>query len=367
MTDLEAAITLNLLPRVGPVRVRRLIDRFGSPKDVFEAKTADLLSVEGVGEEVASNVRNWRELVKPDEELALAARNNIQVVPFESPDYPARLREIHDPPILLYVLGELSDRDRHGVAVVGSRTPSHYGMESARRMGYQLAYAGLTVVSGLALGIDTHAHEGALAARGRTVAVVGSGLMTLYPPENRTLARKIIEGGGAVVSEFPLRRKPDRQTFPMRNRIVSGWSFGVLVVEAGLSSGAMITANQAGEQGRNLYAIPGPIDRPNSQGCNRLIQQGAKLVMDCADVLDDFGLLFSPRDLEAPPQEQAPPTELSANETTVFTAIGREERAIDAIIAASGLPSHVVLSTLMQLELKRLVKQLPGRHFIRVS
>ena len=183
---------------------------------------------------------------------------------------------------MLYVWGELQERDQHAIGVIGARRTTHYGTESAKKLSYQLAYAGLTVISGLARGIDTAAHQGALAAKGRTIAVIGSGLARLYPPENRASGRKNPSGNGAVVSEFSMDIEPDRQTFPMRNRIISGWSHGILVVEAGLNSGALITAAQALEQGRSVYAVPGHINAPSAMGSNRLIQQGAKLVMDAS-------------------------------------------------------------------------------------
>ena len=187
--------------------------------------------------------------------------------------------------------GRLEARDQHAIGVVGSRRTTHYGLECAKKLSYQIAYSGLTVVSGLARGIDTAAHQGALAAKGRTVAVLGTGLHHLYPAENRALAEKIASCG-ALVTEFSMETTPDRQTFPMRNRIISGWGFGLLVVEAGMNSGALISASQAADQGRNLYAVPGPIDRPTSHGTNRLIQQGAKLVMSVDDILEDVQTLF---------------------------------------------------------------------------
>src|SRR6266571_4880238 len=209
-----------------------------------------------------------------------------------SPSYPKPLREIHAPPIVLYVWGEIQERDHHALGIIGARRTTHYGSECAKKLAYQLAYAGLTVISGLARGIDTAAHQGALAAKGRTIAVIGSGLSKLYPPENAALADKIRAGNGAIVSEFSMAIEPDRQTFPMRNRIISGWSHGILVVEAGLNSGALITSAQALEQGRAVYAVPGHINAPSAIGSNRLIQQGAKLVMDANDILEDLEVLL---------------------------------------------------------------------------
>jgi DNA processing protein len=239
-------------------------------------------------------------------------------------------------------------------------------MESAKKLSYQLAYAGLTVISGLARGIDTAAHQGALAAKGRTVAVIGAGLAKLYPPENAGLAEKIRSGNGAVVSEFSMEVEPDRQTFPMRNRIISGWSHGILVVEAGLNSGALITSTQALEQGRSVYAVPGHINAPSAMGSNRLIQQGAKLVMDASDILDDLQILLP--DAKPSPEAAARPLPpLSEEERRVYDAIEQTETPIDDIAAKSELPTSMVSSILLQLELKRLVKQLPGKYFVKLD
>jgi DNA processing protein len=287
----------------------------------------------------------------------------VTVVTKASAEYPRSLREIYNPPILLYVWGTLTERDHQAISVVGSRKSSHYGLECAKKLSYQLAYAGLTVVSGLARGIDTAAHQGALAAQGRTIAVIGSGLMELYPPENQALAEKIA-ASGAVVSEYPMQFPPSPQTFPYRNRIVAGWGSGLLVVEAGLKSGALITANQAIEQGRMVYAVPGQIDRPTSGGTNRLIQQGAKLVTGAGDILDDLNTLFP----EKSSARTAAPTvlELSAEEQAVLDCLSSSESDLDSILEKTRLPIPKVSSTLLALELKRLVKQLPGQQFVRL-
>ncbi|PYJ25258.1 MAG: DNA-protecting protein DprA, partial [Verrucomicrobia bacterium] len=282
------------------------------------------------------------------------------------PSYPRPLRQIHAPPIVLYIWGELQERDHHAIGIIGARRTTYYGTESAKKLAYQLAYAGLTVISGLARGIDTAAHQGALAARGRTIAVIGAGLAKLYPPENAALAEKIRSGNGAVVSEFSMGIEPDRQTFPMRNRIISGWSHGILVVEAGLNSGALITAAQALEQGRSVYAVPGHINAPSTMGSNRLIQQGAKLVMDAADILDDLQILL-PETKPSPEAAARPLPPLSDGERRVYDAIDATETSIDDIAAKSELPSSAVSSTLLQLELKRLVKQLPGKYFVKLG
>lgn len=360
MTEDDAYLVLNMVPRIGPVRLRRLLAEFGSAVAVLDAKAGQLARVEGIGPDSAAALAGWRESVDWEAERGRAEEFGARVVTLASSDYPPLLREIHDPPSVLYVWGTLEERDRHAVGVVGTRKPTLYGSACAKKLSYQMAHSGLTVVSGLARGIDTAAHQGALAAHGRTLAVIGSGLMSLYPPENRELAEKIA-CSGAVISEFPMTTRADRQTFPMRNRIISGLSFGLLVVEAGSRSGALISANQAMDQGRTVYAVPGRIDQATSIGPNRLIQQGAKLVMGVEDILDDRGLLFA----ETPELEPPPPPPLSTEEEAVFRAIGSEEPSQDEIVERCGLPTHVVSSTLLALELKKLVRRLAGSRFVQ--
>ena len=362
VTHTEACIALNMIPRIGPVRIRKLLDFFGTPESILAAPHSQLEKVSGLGPEAAREVAHWQEKVDLPAELERIRDFGAHVITQADSTYPPLLREIHDPPTVLYVWGELLEKDQHAIGVVGSRKTTHYGIESSRKLSYQLAYSGLTVISGLARGIDTAAHQGALAAKGRTVAVIGGGLEFLYPPENRELAERIAAGQGAIVSEFSMRVQPDRQSFPMRNRIISGWSFGTLVVEAGLNSGALISANMALEQGRTVYAVPGPIDRPNSMGSNKLIQQGAKLVMDASDILDELGTLFR----HEPELIRSAPVDLSPEQEKVYHAITDSETAIDRIVSQSGLPTGQVLSTLLTLEMKRLVKQLPGQRFVKL-
>src|SRR6266849_4641077 len=366
MNATEACIALNMLPTVGPVRLRKLLEVFKDPPRILAAKRSELRVVEGIGSEVADQIVNWAKTVDLASELERIRDFGATVITQESSSYPRALREIHAPPIVLYVWGELLDRDHHAIGVIGARRTTHYGTESAKKLAYQLAYAGLTVISGLARGIDTAAHQGALAAKGRTIAVIGSGLSKLYPPENAALAERIRNGNGAIVSEFSMEIEPDRQTFPMRNQIISGWSHGILVVEAGLNSGALITAAQALEQGRAVYAVPGHINAPSAHGSNRLIQQGAKLVMSASDILEDLQILL-PETKPSPEIAARPLPPLSDEERRVFGAIDATETSIDDIAARSELPSAAVSSTLLQLELKRLVKQLPGKYFVKLG
>ena len=366
MNRTEACIALNMVPKMGPVRLRKLLEVFKTPERILTAKRSELRTIDGVGREVAEQIANWESTVDLPAELARIRDFGAEVITAESPTYPRQLREIHAPPIVLYVWGELEERDQHAIGVIGSRRTSHYGAECAKKLSYQLAYSGLTIISGLARGIDTAAHQGAIAAKGRTVAVIGSGLLHLYPPENAALAEKIRDGHGAVVSEFSMEIEPDRQTFPMRNRIISGWSHGILVVEAGLNSGALITASQAIEQGRSVYAVPGHITAPTAHGSNRLIQQGAKLVMEAADILDDLQILLPERQQFAAEPTRVLP-EMSDDERRVYDAINPTETPIDQITATTDLPSATVSSVLLRLELKHLVKQLPGKYFVKLS
>jgi DNA processing protein len=364
MTETEAAIILNMLHQVGPVRVRRMRDRFGSHAAILKASGSALREIEGIGPEVSSIINRWQDHADLDAELALVGKAGARVLIQSDEEYPALLKEIHDPPIVLYILGQLEERDqRNGLGIVGTRKASHYALESAKKIGYQLAYSGLTIYSGLARGIDTAAHQAALAANGRTVAVLGSGLAEIYPEENVPLAEKIAAGSGAVISEFPMATTPTKQTFPKRNRIISGASFGLLVVEAGLNSGALISAREAGEQGRSLYAVPGRIDQPGTLGSNRLIQQGAKLVIDAGDILSDLPMVFASVP-ELP--RSSPRVELSGEERLVYEAIGEDPTPVDQIISKSGLPAATVSSRLLALELGRHVRTQPGNRFIKL-
>ncbi|MBV8351567.1 MAG: DNA-protecting protein DprA [Verrucomicrobia bacterium] len=361
MTRKEAFIALNMVPHLGPVHLRRLLDVFGSPDRVLAAGRNELQGVEGLNQALIDSLVSWESVVNLQQELVHVQEFGATVLTLDDTEYPTLLRQIHDPPTVLYIWGKLESRDHHAIGVVGSRRTSHYGLECAKKLSYQIAYSGLTVISGLARGIDTAAHQGALAAKGRTVAVLGTGLHHLYPAENRALAEKIASCG-AVVTEFPMETTPDRQTFPMRNRIISGWGFGLLVVEAGVNSGALISASQAADQGRNLYAIPGPIDRPTSHGSNRLIQQGAKLVMSVDDILEDVHALFP----KAPVLSPSKPLDLEGDLLKVYESIGSQETSIDEIIQRSGLGAGSATAALLQLEMRRQVKQLPGKYFVKL-
>jgi len=370
MQEREAYIALNMVQGVGAVLVRNAVATLGSAAAMMQAGPAALAAIRGVGSARSETLAN--QLREPDwrAEMTRAGRDGVQLVTFVDDAYPAFLKEIYDPPLVLYLLGDTAALGYTAVGVVGTRSPTAYGRDCARRMSFQLAQAGITVVSGLARGIDTEAHFAALQAQGRTVAVIGSALDVIYPYENRKLARRIADEGGAVVSEYPFGRQADRQTFPMRNRIISGLSAGVLVVEAGLTSGTMITANQALDQGRAVMAIPGRIDSPAAQGCHRLLRQGAKLVESLDDILEELQTLPGSRPLARPAeagqsQDSATPARpeplLDEAERQLLETLGDEEMSIDLLISASGLPAGVVGARLMGLEMKRLIRRLPGQ------
>lgn len=364
MSPLEALVALNMLPKIGPIRVRRLLSAFGDATAVLGAPLERLLRVDGIGEETAGILHRWQDHADPAAEIAEAATRGIDIVIQSDASYPSPLHEAYDPPLLLYVWGKLEARDRHAIGVVGSRRTTHYGTQAAKKFSYQLAQSGFTIVSGLARGIDTAAHEAAVAAQGRTIAVIGSGLGKLYPPENLALAEKIASGNGAVVSEFPLHTAPDKQTFPMRNRIVAAWSRALLVVECPAWSGSLITANLAVEYGKPVFAVPGPIDKPSSAGCNQLIRDGATLVADPSHLLDDLGELPFTRKESQPELIPAMP-ELPEEEAKVFESMGNDDLAVDRIIERSGLPAHVVSASLMKLEMRKLVRALPGFRYVK--
>lgn len=372
----EAYLALNLLPNIGPIRVRRLLERFDKPESILAAGVPELLSVPGIGEEMATQIADWENRVDLGEELRRIADHGITLLSQDDPLYPVALHRIHDPPFLLYMKGALTPADAASVAVVGSRRMTHYGREQARKFSFQLARAGFTIVSGLARGIDTAAHEAALAAGGRTIAVLGSGIGHLYPPENQALADRIAEQG-AILSEYPVLYVPDKQSFPLRNRIVAGLSSGLLVVEAPARSGALITANQALEQGRSVFAIPGPIDRPSSEGCHRLIQQGASLVCSAEDVIEELGLGINtlPLQFDSPTQDDvspSPPTpqrqiDLSELEERLVRELALGDATIDALAEALGVAAGRIGAALLQLEMKCLVRQLPGKYFSKAG
>ena len=360
MDSREALVALNLLPDIGPVRVRNLLSRFGSAQAVLAATQADLSQVDKVGFKAANNIIRWRELIDLDGELRRIDQFGANIVTTDDSDYPALLRQIYDPPLVLYVRGTLRPEDAYAIAMVGTRQSTLYGRQTAERLARQLAASGVTVVSGGARGIDSASHEGALQSGGRTIAVLGTGLDIVYPAENVKLYQRIAEQG-AVITQFPFGRKGDKQSFPIRNRIVAGMTQGTAVVEANRASGALITANFAAEYGRTVYAVPGRVDSPRSAGCHDLIKDGAQLCESAEDVLAEFAHLQA---IE-PEESELPMPTLSHPEQQIFNVLTLEEMQQDEIIRRSELSAAQVSVALLQLEMKKLIEQHPGRLFTR--
>lgn len=366
MDSHEAFVALNMISGVGPVRVRLLLEQFGDAPAILAASESQLQRISSIGPELASSIAHWQDSVDLAGEMKRIEQFGCKIVIQSDENYPSLLKQIYDPPIVLYVKGELLPKDKNSIAIVGSRMTTHYGIETARKLAYQLAYIGMTVVSGGARGIDTAGHQGALNAKGRTVCVLGTGINIIFPAENAELFEHIATNG-AVITQFPFNRPGDRQSFPLRNRIVAGMTLGTVVVEANLSSGALITAGMATDNGRQVFAVPGRIDSPRSKGCHDLIKKGAKLCESAEDILSEFEYLFPATNRPTSLQDGGTPIaiELSEREQSVYDVIGSEERSIDEIIRHSALPPSTVSATLLGLEMKRLIRQLPGKVFVR--
>ncbi len=360
MQEREAWLALNMVPHVGPAAFALLLGHFGAARRVLKAPLKALERIPNIGPTTAEAIRSFpAEEALAQERKRMAARG-LRFLTLQDAEYPAPLREIHQPPPVLYIRGSWLDADRRAMAIVGSRDASPYGRGVADRLACDLAVRGLTIVSGLARGIDAAAHRAALRAGGRTIAVLGAGADIIYPSEHRKLADGIAERG-ALLSEFPLGTNPHPGNFPQRNRLISGLCLGVIVVEAAVDSGALITANHAVEQGREVFAVPGIARGRLSQGCHRLIKTGAKLTERWEDVMEEIGVQ-APSLHETVPE--LPPVE--GEERRVLSRLGEEPVHIDALIAASKLPAPAVAASLLSLEMKGWVKQLSGKTFVRV-
>jgi DNA processing protein len=368
VTPSDALLRLALVPGIGPVLAGRLsaaVD--GDLAAIFRWNMDRLQQIEGIGAEKARRICDPRADEQVASERARCAAAGVQILTCHDPGWPKDLANLPDPPLALWMLGQLEPRDRLAVAVVGPRRASAYGHRIAQRLSTGLARVGATVVSGLARGVDTAAHEAALAANGRTVAVLGSGIGRCYPEENRPLAERIAAGAGAVLSEMPYDAQPTPGTFPRRNRLVAALSLATLVVEAGETSGALITARLAGELGKQVLVVPGPIDRPEHVGSNKLIRDGAVLVTSLDDILAEVGPLATlagamPAEAVSRPAAAA----LSGRERQLFQLLDDTTRSIDDVVRATGIPASAVSATLLSLELKRLARKAPGG-FVRAD
>lgn len=362
MKESEAFAILNAFPGLGAVKIRLLVERFGTAAAAINANAKDLDGLAGF-EKIALRWGQWDKFTAWKQDLSLAEAHGAAIIPYTDPLFPKHLLEIADHPVLLYIKGELKPQDQRSIAIVGTRQASIYGIEMAEAIGKELAAAGFTVISGLARGIDTAAHKGAL-QRGRTAAVIGSGLADIYPPENQSLANKIPDHG-ALISEFAMATPPDRHNFPQRNRIVSGLTLGTVLIEAPIKSGAMITMERAIQQKRKLFALPGRADAESFKGNHLLIKRGqAQLVENSGDILAHFEGLF-PKVQKDLFDSQA--FHLDAGEKALLDLMPSEEIGIDALALLTHLPVHQVLTTLMGLVLKRAVKEYPGKIYKKLA
>lgn len=386
MTEQEALVALNLIPDIGSVRLKSLLEAFGSAPKIFLSSEEKLKRIDKISSKIAHSIRifAFEDLKK---ELELCKKLNVKIITLVDKEYPKRLKDIYGAPLCIYLKGEISLVDELALAIVGSRRASFYGLSCAKEFSYSLAKLGVTIVSGLARGVDTESHKGALKAQGRTIAVLGSGLNRIYPPENRRLAEEVANSG-AVISEFPVNTEPFARNFPRRNRIISGLSLGVIVVEAARNSGALITADFAIEQGKDVFAIPGKVDSQTSYGTNRLIKQGAKLTDCLEDIIEEImpqlnelkegavksgfkqnRIIEEDNSCIDKKEKRATniPSSLTNDEKIIYNVITSKPRYVDEIIQESSFQSAKAMSVLLRLEIKNLIKQLPGKMFVRIE
>ncbi len=363
--EICAWLALYLIPGLGNTVLKRLLGVFGQPEDIFRAGLSELQSIEGVRRDVAEEILKRRFVPEAEKELRKAERLDARVVAYTDPSYPGLLREIDSPPMVIYIKGKDIPSDKTFVAMVGSRNPTHYGIKAAQKIGIGLSRRGAGVVSGLARGIDAASHIGCLRGGGFTIAVLGTGIDRIYPSINKSLSEEIAETG-AVISEFPMGTPPEPRNFPIRNRIISGLSRGVVVVEATKKSGSLITASCALDQGREVFAVPGSIDSFKSTGTHFLIKQGAKLVENADDILEEFGYTgkasYGGEGLSVPPPG---PMDMDESETRIYEIIGDYPIHIDQIVRMGEMDAGRVSSILMRMELMGMVQQLPGKMFVR--
>jgi DNA processing protein len=365
-TDERCAwLALTMIPGLGGTVIRELLKRFGDPETILEASVEDLLETEGVRREIARKISGKKFVSDPEDEWRKVEAFGARIIAFADSGYPEYLKELRYPPIVLYAHGLDIPAADNLIAVIGSRNPTHYGLNAAERMGMGLAKRGAGVVSGMAMGIDAAAHWGCLRSGGFPVAVLGTGVDVVYPASNRKLWEQVVQRG-LVLSEFPMGTPPEPRNFPIRNRIISGLSKGVVVVEASRKSGSLITANFALDQGREVFAVPGSIDSFKSTGTHMLIKQGAKLVENADDVLEEFDGIYRSDPITggtgAAPEL---PPDLDPTEKKIVEHIGEYPVHVDHIVRMADTSAGEVLATLMKLELRGIIRQLPGKMFVR--
>ena len=366
--DLKPWILLNLVPGLGPRLTKALLEKFHSPEAVINASVQDLAQVPHLGFNTATKLFDSFKKYKTDQEIASMRIHGVKAIGINKPDYPSSLKSIWDPPPILFLKGEILPCDDKSIAIVGSRSCTEYGKRMARKLAKGLAHAGYTIVSGLARGIDAEAHRGALEVSGRTIAVLAGGLSKIYPPEHAGLAADIT-GKGAILSEAPMLQAPLPGMFPARNRIISGLSKAIILVEAAEKSGALVTAVHASEQGRPVLALPGSVESSASGGTNSLIRKGAVLIRDVDDVLQelkDWAPSFSQKllpGIEEAEKSSKIPDNLDEAETQIWQALSENECNLDELIRASGQSAGIVAGKLLGMEMKRIIKRLPGSRF----
>ena len=360
MDSFESLVSLNLIPQIGSVRLGHLLEYFNKPEEIFKASRMSLEAL--VGSQISQGIVSF-DTKKLDHDLTQAKKAGLEIITLFDAGYPQNLKQIPGLPIVFYLSGEITEADNLSLGIVGSRRASLYGLSSAEKFAAELALNKLTIVSGMARGVDTYAHRGALKVAGRTIAVMGSGFNHIYPPENRGLAEQIAKSG-AVISEFPMDTKPLAQNFPRRNRLISGLSLGVLVTEAARNSGALITVDFALEQGRDVFALPGRIDACGSMGTNELIKQGARLVTCSEDILAELNLGISNKSDQI--DSEIRDNILCAKEEDIlYNCISLQALAIDDLVEKTSLSSSKISSLILKLQFKKLIKELPGKQFIR--
>ena len=360
-SDIKYWLALGRVKGVGNVTYKALIDEFHDPGAIFEAPLKRLEEISGMGKKTAANIKSFKEWEWVEKEINLIEKQDVKFLTLTDADFPKALLTIPDPPPYLYTKGTICKEDENAIAIVGTRLPTQYGISAAESISRELAGSGITIVSGMARGIDAAAHRGALAAKGRTIAVLGSGIDVIYPSENKKLYEQIVSNG-AVVSEFPIGMSPLAENFPQRNRIISGLVRGVLVVEASEKSGSLITAGLALDYGRDVFAMPGNTTSFKSKGTNKLIKQGAKLVEDARDILEEMSISVG-AGLKPAPTIKMPPN-LSSEEENIMSLLDGPY-FIDTIIQRTGLPAQKISALLLNMELKGLVQQQAGKQFIR--
>jgi len=370
--DLKYWLALTLIKDIGPVTAKRLLSALGTPKRVFDSSANELKNIEGINDSKIRGISEFNSWDEVEKEIDEIKSHNVRIIRYTDEEYPESLRYIDDSPVILYVRGSFIKKDKYAVAIVGSRNMTPYGKKITETIASELALCGITIVSGMARGIDAISHKSALKANGRSIAVLGSGLDNPYPPENKGLFDELSEKG-CVISEFPMGTPPNKENFPQRNRLISGLSLGVLVVEAAARSGSLITAGCALDQGKDVFAVPGSITSSNSEGTNELIKKGAKLVQKAEDILEDIaphlkGLRGSANGLSGESLSVNLPInlnglEINDEEKAICNILGSEPKHIDIISREAGIQAGRVLGILLGLEIKGIVKQSEGKRF----